>query len=254
MSFTSLTSILRSAWRRPKQPLVQLPQDTVKLYERVPPPWARWALVLVSVDVMVSCVCQPRNSLLFCPQFWSFVRCCFRTSAVDIVWNAWTMPDASVQDAEGNHVPPAVSRRTDTLWSKLQVIQPGHVLVPAWKRALSGSVFIFSGMLVAASILAARSRVVRCVSYARSSKETPGPSIYLQTASHSRTLGYSYPVKDCWLRPWNENQLMLEIKEQGKWVLDVRGAKIGNEVGWEDRTLGRSTMLKTWKAVNGAVR
>src|SRR5258705_10392539 len=56
MSLTALTSILRSAWRRPKQPLVQLPQNSVKIYEQTPPAWARWALVLVSVDVMVSCV------------------------------------------------------------------------------------------------------------------------------------------------------------------------------------------------------
>lgn len=176
---------------------------------------------------------------------------------MDVIWNAWTMPDPSIQDAEGNRVltqapPAAVSHRPETMWSKLQIIQPGHVLVPMWKRALSSSFFVFSGVLVAASILAARSRVVRCISYVRASPG--GPSIYLQTASHSRKLGYSYPVRDCWLRPANENQLMLEIKDQGKWVLDVRGAKIANELASDDRTLARSTMLKTWKDVDGSIR
>jgi hypothetical protein len=45
---------------------------------------------------------------------------------------------------------------------------------------------------------------------------------------------------------------MLEIRDHGKWVLDLRGAKIANRVAPEDRTLARSTMLKTWKSVNGS--
>jgi hypothetical protein len=30
------------------------------------------------------------------------------------------------------------------------------------------------------------------------------------------------PTKDCWLAPSNESQLLLEIKDQGWWVLDMR--------------------------------
>jgi len=79
------------------------------------------------------------------------------------------------------------------------------------------------------------------------------PSVYVQTAGHPRRLGNSYAVKDCWLTPLNEVQLMLEIKDQGKWVLDMRGAKIANKPV-QDRTLARSTMLRTWKAVEGPTK
>jgi hypothetical protein len=163
------------------------------------------------------------------------------------------MPDPALQ-VEGNDARPAVGELRPSALSMLQIIPPGHVLRPAWQRALSGSLFIVSGVVVAASILAARSRVVRCISYVRASKETPGvpPSIYIQTAGHSRKLGNAYPIKDCRLAPSNEDRLMLEIRDHGKWVLDLRGAKIANRVAPEDRTLARSTMLKTWKSVNGS--
>jgi len=66
--------------------------------------------------------------------------------------------------------------------------------------------------------------------------------------------GNSYAVKDCWLSPSNADQLMLEIKDKGKWVLDMRGAKIANKPAPEDKILARSTMLRTWKAVEGPTK
>lgn len=158
------------------------------------------------------------------------------------------MPDPNLQ----NSTPETEDKPNTNKLSMLQIIPPGHVLVPAWKRALSGSIFIFSGIIVAASILATRSRVVRSVSYFR----PPGmpPSVYVQTASHSMKFGNSYAVKDCWLSPSNADQLMLEIKDQGKWMLDMRGAKIANKPAPEDKILARSTMLRTWKAVEGPTK
>lgn len=50
----TLTQVLKSAWRRPKPQLVRVPDTAVKFFEQKPPVWARWALVLVSVDVMVA--------------------------------------------------------------------------------------------------------------------------------------------------------------------------------------------------------
>ena len=156
------------------------------------------------------------------------------------------MPDPNLQ-----HSPPEEpTKNKPNKLSRLQIIPPGHVLVPAWKRALSGSLFIISGIVVAANILATRSRIVRSISYFR----TPGmpPSIYVQTASHPMRLGNSYAVKDCSLAPSSKDQLMLEIKDRGKWVLDMRGAKIANKLAPEDRTLARSTMLRTWNVVESS--
>jgi hypothetical protein len=171
------------------------------------------------------------------------------------------MPDPNIQNSALPEGTPAATAAvecttanepTTNKLSMLQIIPPGHVLVPAWKRALSGSLFIVSGIIVAASILATRSRVVRSVSYFR----TPGlpPSIYVQTASHRMKWGNSYAVKDCWLSPSTEDQMMLEIKDQGKWVLDMRGAKIANKQAPEDKMLARSTMLKTWKTIEGSTQ
>ena len=176
------------------------------------------------------------------------------------------MPDPSLHDSkrlEGNDQTPTTVETTlenklDNM-SVLQIIPPGHVLVPAWKRALSGSIFLLSGVLVAASILAARSRLVRSISYVRPSKETSGlpPSIYIQTASHPKEFGKSYAIKDCWLAsnaPSTETRMMLEIKDNGRWVLNMRGARIANKLASEDRTVARNTMLKAWKSVQGPTR
>lgn len=52
----TLSSVLQSAWRRPKLQLIRVPHDSIKIYEQTPPAWARWALVLISIDVMVAYV------------------------------------------------------------------------------------------------------------------------------------------------------------------------------------------------------
>src|SRR6266540_3446046 len=173
------------------------------------------------------------------------------TSAADIIWNAWTMPDPALQqqsDPTPTKVTGAPTRATEKKRNMFQIIPPGHVLVPAWKRAISCSMFIIAGIVVAGGILAARNRIVRTISYVRASKETPGapPGIYLQTASHPMKFRNVYAVKNCRLLPSTQEQMMLEIKDHGKWVLDMRGAKIGGRPVPEDKILSRSTMLKTW--------
>ena len=163
------------------------------------------------------------------------------------------MPDPGLQDsnaAEKTRIhTPEVEKS-----NKFQIIPPGHVLVPAWKRALSGSLFIIAGVVVAGSILAARSRIVRTLSYVRASRESPGapPSIYIQTASHPMKFGNAHAVKDCSLLPSSADQMMVEIKDHGKWILDMRGAKISGRPAPGDKTSARSLMLKTWKAIYGS--
>jgi len=166
------------------------------------------------------------------------------------------MPDPDQKDATNTKVTGATPPRPTEKENMLQIIPPGHVLVPSWKRAISCSMFIITGVVVAGSILAARNRIVRTISYVRASKETPGvpPGIYLQTASHPMKFGNAYAVKNCWLLPSSQEQMMLEIKDHGKWVLDLRGAKIGGRPPSKDKTLSRSLMLKTWKAIDGSTQ
>jgi len=153
------------------------------------------------------------------------------------------MPDHDQKDTTNTKVTGAIPippRPTEE--NMLQIIPPGHVLVPAWKRAISCSMFIITGIVVAGSILAARNRIVRTISYVRASKETPGvpPGIYLQTASHPMKFGNAYAVKNCWLLPSSQEQMMLEIKDHGP--------------PSKDKTLSRSIMLKTWKAIDGSTQ
>ncbi|KAF9525073.1 hypothetical protein CPB83DRAFT_860243 [Crepidotus variabilis] len=221
----TFAQVLKSAWRRPRAKLVRVPDNAVKIFEQQPPAWARWALVLVSVDVMVS------------------------TSAVDIIWNTWTMPDPELEENGGTKKSPP--RDESNKGNIFQVVPPGQVLQPEWKRALSGSFFIVSGFIVAGSILAARARIVRSISYVRATPGVPS-SIYLQTASQGMKFGHAYPIRQSVLLPSSQDQMMLEVKEHGKWVLDMRGSKIGNRLASPERTAARSAMLKLWKSVDGS--
>lgn len=167
------------------------------------------------------------------------------------------MPDPrlQLQPAADTKLVEKNASMSETKKDSFQFIPPGHVLVPAWKRALSGSLFIITGVVVAGSILAARSRIVRSLSYVRASKETPSapPSIFIQTASHPMKFGNAYAVKNCSLLPSTADQMMVEIKDHGKWVLDMRGAKISGRLAPEDKKSARSLMLKTWKTMNGSI-
>lgn len=161
------------------------------------------------------------------------------------------MPDPELEENGGTKrsIPPPEDEKQGNIF---QVVPHGHVMQPEWKRALSSSFFLAAGLVVAGSILAARSRIVRTISFTRAAPGTPS-SIYLQTASQGMKFGNAYPIRECALVPSSQDQMMLQVKERGKWVLDLRHAKVGNRLVPDDRTLARSMMLKTWRDIGGSV-
>ncbi|CAA7267278.1 unnamed protein product [Cyclocybe aegerita] len=207
--------VVASAWRRTQPKVVRLPTgNSVKIFEQKPPAWARWALALVAVDIMVS------------------------TSAVDIVWNTWGTPAPPSDDDPR----PTNPENGD------EVVPPKMVLRPAWQRASTGVLFFISGFAVAGFVLAARSRLVNSLTYVRG----PRPQIFLQTPNHHPNYGLQFALKDCSLIPGNSEQMVLDTRTQGRWVLNVRGAILNGRPGPMEKERARSKLISTWKSIQGS--
>ncbi|KAF8155993.1 hypothetical protein B0H34DRAFT_715723 [Crassisporium funariophilum] len=204
-------SLFASLWRRsPKLPIVPVPtQSTAALYYRKAPWWARWALVLVALDVMAA------------------------TSAMEITWNHWTVPS------------PTNSAREESTNDTADEV----ILQPLWKRGPACMLHFMSGCVVAGSILAFRSRVVRSVSIVQTSKAAnTAPRVYVQTASHPPNFGHEFPLRWCLLKKRSDAQLIFDVQNQGRWLLDMRGASINGRPPSAAPEVARTSMLGAWKS------
>ena len=119
----------------------------------------------------------------------------------------------------------------------------------------SGSVVHFASFtlclgVVAGSILAARSRVVRSIIVSqRSTNPMVGLQLYLETASHPINHGHEIYLKRCKLIERKNRQLLsFEVKDHGKWLLDLRGASI-NGMPALSPSLNYDSMMKAWQMV-----
>ncbi|KAF8814665.1 hypothetical protein BYT27DRAFT_7129537 [Phlegmacium glaucopus] len=206
--------------RRPSFPVVSIPKQTHPvLFKQNPPWWARWALVLVSLDVMVA------------------------TSAIELTWNYWSItPDTSAKGTETPNDHPVPSSESDGQ----------RVLQPVWRRGAFCLLHFMSGCVVAGSILAARSRVVRSITIPKLSTTTiggpmVGPRLYLETAGHPLNHGYEIYLERCKLsESKNKQQLSFEVKDHGRWLLDLRGASINGAAALPP-SLNYDSMMKAWQ-------
>jgi len=201
--------------RRPSLPVVSIPRRVQPaLFKQNPPWWARWALVLVALDVMVA------------------------TSAIELTWNCWTMPLDRQKDT---------SKGTEMPIPEFESDRP--VLQPVWRRSLFCLVHFMSGCVVAGSILAGRSRVVRSITVSqRSTNPMVGLRLYLETAGHPLNHGYEIYLKRCKVVEWKNKQLSLEVKDHGRWLLNLRGASINGAAALSP-SLNYDSMMKAWHMV-----
>lgn len=118
---------------------------------------------------------------------------------------------------------------------------------PVWKRSVFCLVHFMSGCVVAGSILATRSRVVRSITFSQpSTNPTAGPRLYLETAGHPLNHGYEIYLKRCKLVQWKNRQLSLEVKDHGRWLLNLPGASINGAAALSP-SLNYDSMMKAWQ-------
>ena len=217
--------------RRPSLPIVPIPKQVLPaLFKQNPPWWARWALVLVALDVMVASVFLLLKSSISC------LLICFyfnSTSAIELTWNFWTIaPDPKKDTSKGTETP---------------VPSDKPVLQPVWKRSAFCLVHFMSGCAVAGSILAARSRVVRSITVSqRSTDPNVGLRLYLETAGHPLNHAHEFYLKRCKLVEWKNNKVSIEVKDHGRWLLDLRGASINGAAALSP-SLNYASMVKAWQ-------
>ena len=139
------------------------------------------------------------------------------------------------------------TNETETPVPKSEPDKP--VLQPVWKRSAFSLIHFMSGCVVAGSILAARSRVVRSITVSQpSTNPMVGPRLYLETASHPLHHGYEIYLKRCKLVEWKNRHISFEVKDHGRWILDLRGASI-NGAATLSPSLNYDSMMKAWQMV-----
>ena len=124
------------------------------------------------------------------------------------------------------------------------------VLQPVWKRSAFCLIHFMSGCAVAGSILAARSRVVRSITVSqRSPNPKVGVRLYLETANHPLHHGHEIYLKRCNLVESINKKLFFEVKNHGRWFLDLRGASINGAPATFSPSLNYDSMIEAWQII-----
>jgi len=168
-------------------------------------------------------------------------ECSYSTSAIELTWNYWTIAPDHRKDTSANG--------TETPNEPVPSDSDGRVLQPVWRRSAFCLLHFMSGCVVAGSILAARSRVVRSITAPkRSTDPMVGPRLYLETAGHPINHGYEIYLKRCKLIEWKKNkrEASFEVKDHGRWVLDLSGASINGAAALPP-PLNYDSIMKAWQ-------
>jgi len=79
-----------------------------------------------------------------------------------------------------------------------------------------------------------RSRLVRKITIAPPAPATAGFSgkrVFIETANNGFNWGVQVPARKAKVLQRNDRQLLLEVTNHGRWLLDLKGAEIGGKVG-----------------------
>ena len=214
--------------RRPSLTIVPIPKQVQPpLFKKNPPWWARWALVLVAVDVMTASVFLTSKKLCLLIPFYS-------GSAMELTWNYWTVSPDRKKDA------------TNKTGALSEPYKP--VLQPVWMRSAFCLLHFMSGCAIAGYILAFRSRIVRSITVPqRSTNPTVGLRLYLETAGHPPHHGHEINLKRCTLVESTKKQLFIEVNGHGRWLLNFRGASINGAPAALSPSLNYDSMLEAWQ-------
>jgi hypothetical protein len=159
----------------------------------------------------------------------------YSATAIEVTWNWKVAPDHK-KDA------------TNEIETLSESDKP--ILQPVWKRSPFCLIHFMSGCAVAGSILAARSRFVRSITVSqRSTNPMVGLRLYLETAGHPLHHGHEIYLKRCKLVESINKQLSFEVKDHGRWLLDLRGASINGAPATLSPSLNYDSMMKAWQVL-----
>ena len=160
----------------------------------------------------------------------------YSTSAIELTWNNWTVTPNHKKDA--------------TIETEMVSESDEPVLQPVWKRSAFCFIHFLSGCAVAGSILAFRSRVVRSISVSQiSTNPMVDLRLYLETAGHPHHHGHEVSFKRCTLVGSTNKQLFIEVKDHGRWLLNLRGASINGAPAVLSPSLNYDSMIKAWQII-----
>lgn len=242
-------SLVRASRKLQWEQVPPVRPDTVSvIYHRPSPLWARWASVIVALNVMMVFVCLFHIILLF-----AFLKCMCSSSIVEYTW------DIAGLFARNKVAPVEQAEMVDTEAETLPVHLADRMrMQPYWQKVVFSGIYVTSGIACAVAILASRARLLRTVTLARAG---PGPNarrsgtLYFQTASHPVGYGVAIPMKDCSIVKSNTpSKLILRVTGLGGWILNVNRATINGKTMPKDKIdVSRVAMLRAWSAIGGRV-
>ena len=160
----------------------------------------------------------------------------YSTSAIELTWNHWTVAPNHKKDA--------------TVETEMVSESDEPVLQPVWKRGGFCFIHFMSGCAVAGSILAFRSRIVRSITVSQIlTNPTVDLRLYLETAGHPQHHGHEVPLKRCTLVGSTNKQLSIEVKDHGRWLLNLRGASVNGAPAVLSPSLNHDSMIKAWQII-----
>ncbi|KAF9484629.1 hypothetical protein BDN70DRAFT_849185 [Pholiota conissans] len=203
------------------------PSAVTVIYEKSPPLWAKWAHVIVALDVMMV------------------------TSIIEYTWNISGASHPSKPVPQDQSQPAEQCVEAETV--------PQHLaehlqLQPVWKKTIFSGMFVLSGAMFGAAILASRSRVLRALTFSRGGTGAKRPgTLYLQTASHTKGFGIALPVEKCSIISGQApSRLLIKVTGMGVWQLDLNEATINGKKPAKGQ-IDRIGMLRTWNSIGGRV-
>ena len=220
-------------------PWVEVPRPgpkTTVLYQRTPPWWARWAHLIIAVDVML--------------MFVSYSSCCmhfltsvYRTSIVEYTWDfgGYFREVRAVETSEKD------PEEKESL--PFQIIENIQEKSAAKKIFFSGF-YVLSGVIFGAGILASRSRILRKVT-AYKAGPRGDTTFYLQTAAHPRNIGHPFPSYACSLKLGDmPSRLLVVVQGYGGWTMLTQGANVPSQ-SLKIEESPRTAVIRAWRDAGG---
>ncbi|KAF8622948.1 hypothetical protein AX15_006623 [Amanita polypyramis BW_CC] len=191
--------------------------QSIPVFQRIPPWWARWTWALIACDMFMTC------------------------SAIDLTWNHWSQ---LVSDLEKISVKNK-ERPGDGLQASAAP-QEHYETRPVWQRLGLCASHLVLGAGVAVALLVTQARFVRTVAVIPPTvpKER---RVFIQCAHNWRNHGTTFPLGQCSLEEGrNETEMILRVLgERGHWYVGLTNAIIhGQPVSMLE---ARNAILEEWK-------
>ncbi|PPQ84127.1 hypothetical protein CVT25_003340 [Psilocybe cyanescens] len=208
-------------WKIRKAPVVPIPKtNAYPLFQGKPSFIARWALVILSFDVMYM-----GNMVYECLE------------GGQLYHNPFEKVKPKKADESTTETPTK----------------------PLWTRMAFAAFHVGIGGFVAAFLISQRASWVRSMTVVRPISTKPGSTkptrIFIEVAGHPTGYGHSMLIKDCALAPtkMNKDIMMILAGRDGKFAFHPVGSTIGGKQMPATGDIAKVNMLKIWKELGGKI-